>query len=51
MGNGSARQQRNVVHLRTFFLIPGLWGLLMVPFFMSANRAVGERGIFFDGRI
>ena len=28
----------------------GLWGLLMVPFFMSANRAVGERGIFFDGR-
>ena len=28
----------------------GLWGLIMVPFFMSANRAVGERGIFFDGR-
>merc|ERR1719499_2857575 len=27
----------------------GLWGLLMVPFFMSANRAIGERGIFFDG--
>jgi len=27
----------------------GLWGLIMVPFFMSANREIGERGIFFDG--
>jgi len=29
----------------------GLWGLIMVPFFMSANRDIGERGIFFDGHL
>ena len=30
---------------------PGLWGLLCVPFFMSVNLPVGERGILFDGGI
>jgi len=27
----------------------GMWGLLCVPFFMSANLNIGERGILFDG--
>ena len=29
----------------------GLWGLLAVPFFMSANLEVGQRGILFDGHL
>jgi len=29
----------------------GLWGLLCVPFFMSANLPEGERGIIFDGHL
>ena len=33
----------------TSSLTPGLWGLLCVPFFMSANLEVGMRGILFDG--
>ena len=28
----------------------GLWGLLCVPFFMSAGLEEGQRGVFFDGR-
>ena len=27
----------------------GLWGLLCVPFFMSAGLEEGQRGVFFDG--
>lgn len=29
----------------------GLWGLLCVPFFMSAGLPEGERGILFDGHL
>jgi len=29
----------------------GLWGLLCVPFFMSAGLKEGERGIIFDGHL
>ena len=29
----------------------GMWGLLCVPFFMSAGLKEGERGIIFDGEI
>ena len=29
----------------------GLWGLLAVPFFMSANLSPGQRGILFDGHL
>ena len=30
---------------------PGMWGLLCVPFFMSAGLKEGERGIIFDGEM
>ena len=29
----------------------GLWGLVCVPFFMSAGLPEGERGILFDGEV
>ena len=28
-----------------------MWGLLCVPFFMSAGLKEGERGIIFDGQM
>ena len=38
--------------IKVFLIIlihAGLWGLLCVPFFMSAGLKEGERGIIFDG--